>query len=111
MVETLTVAQLAEALEKQAFDLVDVRDPSEWLAGHIPGVRNVPLDQLRADPEAALPRRDGIIFICARGVRSLTAAKVAERLGYTTLYNLEGGTIAWAKAGLPVITLEQRVAA
>ena len=111
MVETMTIAQLAEVLEKQAFDLVDVREVSEWVTGHIPGARNVPLDQLRADPDAALPRRDGIIFICARGVRSLTAAKVAERLGYTTLYNLEGGTIAWAKAGLPVITVEQRAAA
>jgi len=106
MVETLTIAQLAEVLETTSYDLVDVRDANEFAAGHIPGVRNVPLDQLRADPEAALPKRDGIIFICARGVRSLTAAKVAERLGYTTLYNLEGGTIAWSKAGHPVLVTQ-----
>jgi rhodanese-related sulfurtransferase len=110
MVETLTITQLAEVLESTSYDLVDVRDASEYAAGHIPGVRNLPLDQLRADPETALPKRDGIIFICARGVRSLTAAKIAERLGYTTLFNLEGGTIAWAKAGHPVL-VPQRAAA
>jgi rhodanese-related sulfurtransferase len=70
----------------------------------------VTLDQLRADPEAALPRRDGVIFVCAKGVRSMTAAKLAQRLGYTSLYSLDGGTNAWAKAGRE-LAVEHRAAA
>ncbi len=101
MVETLTASEIAELLSHGA-EVVDVRDPDEWAAGHIPGARLVPLDELRADVEAALPRHDSIVFVCARGVRSLSAAKLAARFGYTHVYNLDGGTTAWAKAGLPI---------
>jgi rhodanese-related sulfurtransferase len=81
-------------------DVVDVRERVEWNGGHIPGARHVPLESLRADP--TLLKRDGIVFVCAAGVRSQTAARIAEGLGYGTLYNLSGGTRAWAKAGLPL---------
>jgi adenylyltransferase/sulfurtransferase len=101
MVETLSPRDAANLIAAQGLDLVDVRDEHEWARGHIPGARLVPLDQLRADPDRALTR-DGIVFVCAKGVRSLTAAKIAERLGYATVYNLEGGTAAWSKAGLPI---------
>jgi len=89
-------------LSRDDVDVVDVRDEKEWTSGHIAQARLVPLDQLRADPERNL-KRDSIIFVCAKGVRSLTAAKLAERLGFSKLYNLEGGTAGWAKAGLPLI--------
>jgi rhodanese-related sulfurtransferase len=109
-VSMVSAPELGNLLSARDFDLVDVREESEWAAGHLPGARSVTLDQLRADPEAALPRKDGIVFVCAKGVRSLTAAKLAERLGYTTIYSLDGGTNAWARAGLELVT-EQRVAA
>ena len=83
-------------------DVVDVRDPSEWSGGHIPGARLVPLEQLRAAPKCAIPR-DKVVFICAAGVRSQTAARVAASLGHTTIYSLNGGTRAWVKAGLPLV--------
>jgi rhodanese-related sulfurtransferase len=63
----------------------------------------LPLDQLRADPERALPPEATLIFICAKGQRSLTAAKLVERLGYQNIYNVDGGTAAWARAGLPLV--------
>ena len=110
MIESLTANEAAELIATGTYDVVDVRDVDEWLAGHIPGVRLVPLDRLRVDPEAALPKRNSIIFVCAKGVRSLTAAKLAERLGYTNLYNLEGGTLAWSRAGLPIVVEERRAA-
>jgi rhodanese-related sulfurtransferase len=83
-------------------EIVDVRDPREWSGGHLPGARHVPLERLRAAPEAALTR-DGVIFVCAAGVRSQTAARLAEAQGLTKIYNLTGGTRGWASAGLPLV--------
>ncbi len=97
MVETVTSPELAAMVD---VDLVDVRDERDWLAGHVPGSRNIPLETLRADPDAYLAKDRPVAFICQRGVRSLTAAKLAERLGYAKVYNLDGGTSAWIKAGL-----------
>jgi len=101
MVETLEAAAAAALLAQLDVDVVDVRDDREWNAGHLPGARHIPLEQLRADPEAYLAHKP-ILFVCARGVRSLTAAKLAERMGYSQVYNLDGGTAAWSKAGLPL---------
>ncbi len=103
MVATISPREAAEIISSADVDVVDVRDEREWSTGHIANARLVPLDQLRADPEHALPRRESIIFICARGVRSLTAAKLAERLGFSKLYSVDGGTAGWAKAGLPLV--------
>jgi rhodanese-related sulfurtransferase len=110
MATTISVQGLSDLLSTRDFDVVDVRDRDEWAAGHLPGARSLTLDELRADPDTALPRREGLVFVCAKGVRSITAAKLAERLGYTAIYSLEGGTNAWAKAGRPLVT-EQRAAA
>lgn len=74
------------------------------------GGRLVPLDLLRADPDAVLVHGTPIVFVCAKGVRSMQAAKLAERFGYATIYNLDGGTKEWARAGLP-LAVEQRAAA
>jgi rhodanese-related sulfurtransferase len=113
MVETITAGELADLLSNQRVglvDLIDVRDAHEWAAGHIAGTRSVPLEQLREDPAAVLLADATTIFICAKGVRSLAAAKLAERFGYTKVYNLEGGTKTWTALGLRLETSE-RVAA
>jgi rhodanese-related sulfurtransferase len=107
MVETIHPKDAAELLAAPGVDIVDVRDEQEWSAGHLPGARVIPLETLRADPEKLLARDATIVFVCAKGVRSLAAAKLAERLGYAHVYSLEGGTKEWARAGLPLIA-EQR---
>jgi len=102
MVHTVTPAELVELMSTQDVDLIDVRDQNEWDAGHIEAARLVPLEQFRADPDQALTRGPLLVFVCAKGVRSLSAAKLAERFGYDHVFNLEGGTKAWASAGLPL---------
>lgn len=82
-------------------DLVDVREPAEWATGHLPGARLVPLEVLRANPRAALPR-DKVVFVCAKGGRSAAAARVAEELGLTEVFSIDGGTNEWASLGLPI---------
>lgn len=91
-----------QALLTTDVDIVDVREPAEWMTGHVPGARLVPLAQLRADPTGALPR-DNVVFVCAMGKRSEAAAEVAMRHGRTHVYSLSGGTDAWRTAGLPVV--------
>ena len=102
MINSLDPRQAQELIARGGFDIVDVREPREWSGGHLPGARLVPLDRLKASPKAALPR-DGVIFVCAAGVRSQTEAKLAEANGLTNLYNLSGGTRGWVNAGLPLV--------
>jgi len=102
MVATISAREAADIISNGDVDVVDVRDENEFTAGHIPNARLVPLDKLRESPENALSR-DSIIFVCAKGARSLTAAKIAARLGFSKLYNLDGGTASWVKAGLPLV--------
>jgi rhodanese-related sulfurtransferase len=103
MVASVSPQQLPALLSNPNAYLIDVRDHDEWVSGHIDGARSVPLDQLRADPDHELPQQAVLVFVCAKGARSLTAAKLAERLGYEAIYNVDGGTAAWARAGLPLV--------
>jgi rhodanese-related sulfurtransferase/transcriptional regulator with XRE-family HTH domain len=102
MIKTLGPREAEALVAGTDVDIIDVREPKEWSTGHLPGARLVPLDQLRAEPEKSLPR-DNVLFVCAKGARSLAAAKVAERYGLQEIYSLEGGTNAWIKAGLPAV--------
>jgi rhodanese-related sulfurtransferase len=110
MVNTVTPEGLTALLASGPVDLIDVRNPDEYETGHIPGARLVPLETFRADPDAHLSRGVTTVFICAKGVRSMQAAKLADRFGYEHLYNLEGGTKEWARLGLEVV-IESRAAA
>jgi rhodanese-related sulfurtransferase len=100
--QLLTPLQAQELISHGDVDVVDVRDPTEWAGGRIAGARLVPLEQLRAAPRAALPR-DNVLFVCAAGMRSQTAARVAQAQGLARVYSLTGGTRGWVKAGLPLV--------
>jgi len=101
MLQSVSAKQASELVSQLGLDIVDVREPSEWATGHLPGARLVPLAQLREGLKAALPR-DGVLFVCAAGVRSETAARLALQSGFTKVYNLAGGTRGWQRAGLPL---------
>jgi rhodanese-related sulfurtransferase len=102
MVHSITPQQAQELIQRNEVDIVDVREPNEWSGGRLPGSRLVPLGQLRASPKQALPR-DSVIFVCAAGVRSQSAARLAVENGLTHVYNLSGGTRNWVKAGLKLV--------
>ena len=103
MVRTLAPREAEELIAAGGVDVIDVRDPRDWASGHLPGARSLPLDELRADPRGRLPS-DRILFACARGMRSMTAAELAEATGKSEVYSLDGGILAWAGAGLTVET-------
>ena len=111
MVATLTALEAAALIAGSRVQVIDVRDYDEFDAGHLPEARAVPLDILRADTDAELHGTTaGVLFVCARGSRSLSAAKMAERLGYENVFSLDGGTSAWAAAGLPIVAGQRHAA-
>jgi rhodanese-related sulfurtransferase len=99
MVKPLTPAQASELIALGGVDVIDVREPHEWIDGHVPTARLVPLAQFRRNPKAEL-HHDRAIFVCAAGVRSETAARLAAQHKVKEVYNLTGGTRGWVKAGL-----------
>jgi rhodanese-related sulfurtransferase len=102
MIRALTAQQARDLIARGEVEVVDVRDPAEWSGGHLPNARLVPLEQLRAAPKQALPK-DNVLFVCAAGVRSQTAARIAAGLGLKNVYSLNGGTRGWVKNGFPLV--------
>lgn len=98
MVKPLSPKQASELIAQGGVEVIDVRERHEWIDGHVPGARLVPLAEFRRSPKSNLVR-DGVIFVCAAGVRSETAARLAAQGGVKAVYNLTGGTRAWLKAG------------
>lgn len=83
--------------------VVDVREPHEFETGHVRGSLLIP-EMLLLTRRAELPRDKKIIFVCSVGQRSALACEMAAALGLDpdNLFNMEGGTEAWARAGLPL---------
>jgi rhodanese-related sulfurtransferase len=78
--------------------LLDVREPDEWADAHAPGAMHLPLGQLALE---ALPEAPTVYVICRSGNRSAMATKALVEAGIDA-HNVEGGMIAWTRAGLPV---------
>lgn len=75
--------------------LVDVREPQELAeTGFIPGAVNIPLGQVGKNLDR-LPKTGKLIIYCRSGRRSAEAARFLAGKGYTGVYNLEGGILAW----------------
>ncbi len=95
--------------------VVDVREPEEWGAGHIPGALHVPKSYLESRIEAAVPDRGShVVLYCASGNRSAWAARtLIEDLGYGNVESMTGGFTLWKDRGYAVelprtLTPEQR---
>ena len=102
--EPFTRISVEEAREMMARDdvgVIDVREPHEYSAGHVPGATLIPVNTVFARRDE-LPLDKEIIFVCGVGQRSALACEMAAAAGLSRLYNLEGGTEGWIKAGLPV---------
>lgn len=104
-IATVRVGELAERARTGNVEIIDVRGRSEWEAGHLPGVRNIPLGYLteRLDEVA---RDRPVVLHCQGGSRSAIAASLLRARGCTDVMNLEGGFAEWERAGLPVETDE-----
>ena len=105
-VTTISPRQLANLCKSGQIDLLDVRTPVEYRELHVAVARNVPLDKL--DPSAVMQARNGskeepLYLICRSGSRGRQACEKFLAAGFTNVINVEGGTLAWERAGLPVV--------
>src|SRR5262245_23641072 len=106
-VSTITPNQLAELCKSNGkLDLIDVRTAVEFREVHVEVARNVPLDRL--DPVTLMQSRGGsqdepLYLICRSGSRGRQACEKFQAAGFTKVANVEGGTLAWVDAGLPVV--------
>ena len=100
----VTVDEAKELIEGGAH-IIDVRDPHEFQGGHVPDATLIPVNSV-FDRRAELPADGQIVFVCQVGSRSALACEMAAAAGLPPerLYNLEGGTDAWAAAGESVAT-------
>jgi hydroxyacylglutathione hydrolase len=97
----ITVDELRARLGSQAgLQVIDVRRPAEYAAGHVPGALSLPLDRLEREA-ASLERVRPTALICAGGYRSSAGVSILSRLGFRELVNVAGGTAAWVAAGYP----------
>lgn len=83
--------------------VIDVRETSEYVEGHLPESRNIPLGQLEQRLGDLEKRKEApVILVCQNGGRSAEACKKLEALGFSRVHNLEGGVAGWRSAGLPL---------
>lgn len=74
--------------------VVDVREPSEFRAGHIAQAKNIPLGGIGSHL-AELPKDTDVVFVCRSGSRSMMASRKAAKAGLKAVYNLTGGMSNW----------------
>lgn len=96
----------AEQAIRDADLLLDVREPEEFHAGHIPGALNIPRGVLEfkigSEPQLAERDRD-IVLYCKTGGRAALAARALKEMGYLQVHSIAGGFEAWEAAGKPVV--------
>jgi rhodanese-related sulfurtransferase len=103
-IPTVAVSELADdAL------LLDVREQDEWDAGHIEGAHHVPMYQVPQHANFGAELRPGrpIVVVCKMGGRSAQVTAWLNQNGFDAT-NLEGGMLAWATAGRPMVTDDGR---
>lgn len=98
---TLNALELREKLKSGKHPLVlDVRQTEEFRQAHIAGAKLIPLGELHKRMNE-LPQGREIVCVCASGNRSSSAAKTLAKEGFT-VFDLQGGMLAWRHAKLPV---------
>lgn len=93
-VENITTAQLKTIIRDRKTQFIDVRTPGEYNQHKIKPFKNIPLHALRQQCEQ-LNKDEEVVLICRSGSRSLRAARILKRAGFTKLTNVAGGINRW----------------
>ena len=88
------IREFIDTRSPDEYTLIDVRQPGEYVEGHLPGARLIPVGELQDHIGELDPEKTAIVY-CAAGVRSRAAASILERSGFSEVYSMEGGIRAW----------------
>jgi rhodanese-related sulfurtransferase len=114
--KTISPVELQKILTTQpSSPVIDVRMPVEFAEVHVPQAQSIPLDELKIS-SLSLPKDQPVYLLCRSGQRATKAAEKFAKEGFLQPIVVEGGTLAWIEAGLPVnrstvkvISLERQV--
>src|SRR5438309_1314358 len=103
-VKECTVEDVKARLDRgEKFQLVDVREESEWAKDHVSGAIHLGKGVIERDAEQCLPDTAAeIILYCGGGYRSALAADNLQKMGYTNVYSMDGGVRGWREKGYPL---------
>jgi rhodanese-related sulfurtransferase len=105
-VKELSVNDVKAKLARTAsFVLVDVREESEWAAGHLPKAVHIGKGVMERDIEKKVPdTAQEIILYCGGGYRSALSADTLQKMGYTNVWSMDGGFRDWKQSGGEVVS-------
>ncbi len=104
-VKEITLEEVAQRLKPEKdFLLVDVREESEWNAGHLPFAIHLSKGLIERDIETKIPDPSTpIILYCGGGYRSILAAQNIQKMGYTRVLSMSGGFRGWTEKNFSVV--------
>lgn len=103
--EDVNVEEFASVIEGPGIVILDVRTPEEFAQGHIAGSININVESPDFTSKLEqLDKSQTYAVYCRSGRRSGVATQQMESLGFTSLYNMNGGVIDWAGAGFELVT-------
>jgi rhodanese-related sulfurtransferase len=104
-IRELTVEDVKAKMDKkEAFNLVDVREESEWAKDHLPGAVHLGKGVIERDIEKTIPDTAApIVLYCGGGFRSALAAENLQKMGYTNVWSMDGGHRGWRDKGYPLV--------
>ncbi len=94
----IDAATLFEMMANEKLTLVDVRNDDEVARGIIPSALHIPLAMIPVKHDV-LDKQQSLVFYCHSGIRSGQASAFLASKGYKNVYNLQGGVLAWGRAG------------
>ena len=99
----ISVEEARKKLESGSARVIDVREESEWAAGHIRGAEYLGRGVLERDIEQKVPDKSAeLILYCGGGFRSALSADNLQKMGYRNIASMAGGWREWSGKGLPV---------
>jgi rhodanese-related sulfurtransferase len=102
-VREVDVVEARRKVERGTARLIDVREESEWAAGHARGAEHLGKGVIERDIEKRVPDKNAeLILYCGGGFRSALSADNLQKMGYRNVASMAGGWRAWNEAGAPV---------
>lgn len=100
-IKQVSVEQAKNAVDAKDVQFIDVRTVEEYAGGHAPKAVNLPLDALENEL-SKLDKTKPVYVICQTGRRSQKGSEILHKAGFSSIYNVQGGTSAWIDAQLPI---------